>query len=138
MVTPPSLADAPVPAPGDTEVMIWMDAQGGVVPAGQVEAYPTIDGNVYSMYCSLSSSGGGVTITFYPGDSLTPTGITASNINVQDFVSYLESLNNPACNNSNAGNSPLGPTWYLRQIPVGFEIWNGGGLEADSFATGVT
>ena len=139
---PPSLADAPVPAPGDTEVMIWMD-EHNQVPAGHFITSAAIDGSVYSLYCTQKfnndSKYDGVYIAFYPAYSVAPTGNTNANINLKDFIDYLESLNNPSCNNLNANNSPLGSTWYLRQIPVGFEIWNGGvGLEVDSFSESVS
>ena len=128
---PPSLADAPVPAPGDTEVMIWMDEQN-VNPTGTNIGTITKGGINYQVYCL--NNNGGVTISF---ESTQPDQIT--NVNIVDFIRYLENSTNFDNTNCNNGNPPLASSWYLRQIPVGFEIWNGGvGLEVDSFSESVT
>jgi cellulose 1,4-beta-cellobiosidase len=100
------------------ELMIWLNHNGSVQPAGSVVASDvSIGGNTYNVWYSGTAPGG--------------------------TVSYV--LANPATSVSNLDLGPLAAdavargympaSWYLIDVEAGFEIWQGGqGLTADSFS----
>jgi cellulose 1,4-beta-cellobiosidase len=100
------------------EMMIWLNHNGSVQPAGsKVASGVTIGGNTYDIWYSGTSPGGTVT---YALDSPVTS------------VSNLD-LGPLAANAVARGYMPS--TWYLIDVEAGFEIWQGGqGLTADSFS----
>lgn len=143
--TPNPKIASPFTESGTTEVLIWLDAQGFsetfyrlIYPLPQFEIGTfNSSGVVYDVYCHYiptTSEGLRNRIDFIPSH----LGNTAANINILNFVGYLENPNNFKYTSCNGGYPPLTPSWYLRQIPVGFEIYNGGvGLAVDSFSESI-
>ena len=100
------------------ELMIWLNHNGSVQPAGsEVASDVSIGGNTYDVWYNGTSPGG--------------------------TVSYV--LANPVTSVSNLDLGPLAAdavargympaSWYLIDVEAGFEIWQGGqGLTANSFS----
>jgi len=139
----------PTHAPGSTEVMIWLDAHNINIYSAPLYALLfsqynllgltktfTSGGITYNVYCTYNLNVPDTFVIFTPS----VTGLTSANINILNFTSFLENSSNFKYNYlCNRGNAPIGPSWYLRQIPVGFELFDGGvGLKVDSFSASVS
>jgi hypothetical protein len=102
------------------EMMIWLNSQGGVTPAGS-------DKN--SSGATVTTVIGGITYDVYwdPHDGVltfdSKTALSKLNTSLQSFVSYAHSQDS------------LNSTWYLYNVSAGFEIWqHGQGLQATAFS----
>jgi cellulase/cellobiase CelA1 len=107
--------------PNGTEIMVWLNHNGGVQPFGsQVASNVSIGGNTYNVWYGAQSS--------------------------WDTVSYV--MTNPATSVSNLDIGTLAQdsvsrgytksSWYLIDVEAGFELWQGGaGLATNSFSVTV-
>jgi hypothetical protein len=100
------------------EMMIWLNHNGSVQPAGsKVASGVSIGGNTYDVWYNGTSPGG--TVTY----ELNSPVKSVSNLDLGPL----------AANAVARGYMPS--TWYLIDVEAGFEIWQGGqGLTADSFS----
>jgi hypothetical protein len=103
--------------PNGTEVMIWINHQGGVGPAGSLAGTVTIDGASYQVYTGRMPSWNIASYVANPGvDSVT-------NLNLIPFF------------NDAISRGMLESSWWLIDVEFGFEVWNGGqGLSATNFS----
>jgi len=104
--------------PNGTEIMVWLNHNGGVQPFGsEVASNVSIGGNTYNVWYGAQST--------------------------WDTVSYV--MTNPATSVSNLDIGTLAQdsvsrgytksSWYLIDVEAGFELWQGGaGLATNSFA----
>ena len=107
--------------PNGTEIMVWLNHNGGVQPFGsEVASNVSLGGHTYNIWYGTQSSWDTVTYDMTSGSS------SVSNLDVgtlaQDSVSrgYTKS------------------TWYLIDIEAGFELWQGGaGLATNSFSVAI-
>lgn len=101
----------------DFEMMVWLNHEGSVQPAGSVVASGvTIGGNVYNVWWS------GTTLTY-----AFATGVTSvANLDLFPLIQYAVSA------------GYLNSSWYLIDVECGFELWQGGtGLKVNSFSVSV-
>ena len=107
--------------PNGTEVMIWINHQGGAGPAGSLAGTVTIDGASYQVYTGRMSSWNIASYVANPGvDSVT-------NLNLIPFF------------NDAISRGMLQSSWWLIDVEYGFEVWNGGqGLSATNFSVNAT
>lgn len=102
--------------PNGTEVMIWINHQGGVTPFGTNYGTVTIDGIVWNVYYGRQTSWNCIS---YEAVS----GVTSANLNLLPFFS------------DSISRGQLESAWYLLDVEYGFEIWQGGvGLAVDSYS----
>jgi hypothetical protein len=102
--------------PNGTEIMIWINHQGGVSPFGSYYANVNIDGMNWNVYYGRQSSWNCIS---YEATS----GVTSANLNLLPFFS------------DSISRGQLESSWYLLDVEYGFEIWKGGtGLAVDSFS----
>ncbi|MGD0548679.1 MAG: fibronectin type III domain-containing protein, partial [Terracidiphilus sp.] len=103
--------------PNGTEIMIWINHQGGAGPAGTLAATATIDGASYQVYTGRMASWNIASYVANPGvDSVT-------NLNLIPFF------------NDAISRGMLESSWWLIDVEYGFEVWNGGqGLSATNFS----
>lgn len=94
-------------APTD-EVMVWLNRNGGVVPAGSYKETITVAGTQWDLYVGHVSSW-----NVYSFVRKTPT--TSANLNMTDFTDYLQSK------------QYLTKDKYLSSVEFGTEIYNGSG-----------
>ena len=108
-------------APDASELMIWLNSQGGVQPSGSlVASNVNIDGAAYNVWFSPNS---GANYIAYrktsPATSLSP-----------DLKAFI---------NDAVSRGYIQPSWYLIAVEAGFEIWDGGvGMGTNSFSVSVT
>lgn len=108
----------------DTEMMIWLNAQGLYNPAGQGWPIVRIDGALWYVLTWITGNGR-QTWRYVQFRKFTPRW-SENNMPLAPFFKYLE----------NSG--WIRPSWYLLNIEAGFEIWNGGrGLTVQSFSARV-
>jgi hypothetical protein len=103
-----------------TEVMIWLNRQGPIQPAGYLDlSGVTIDGTTYDVWLYPHPNHIGNTVTF-----LATSGMTSmSGVDVYDYLQYV--LNQGWAS----------PDYYLTSVDAGFEIWQGGaGLRVNNFS----
>ena len=103
--------------PNGTEIMIWINHQGGAGPAGSLAGTATIDGASYQVYTGRMTSWNIASYVANPGvDSVT-------NLNLIPFF------------NDAISRGMLQSSWWLIDVEYGFEVWNGGqGLSATNFS----
>jgi hypothetical protein len=102
--------------PNGTEIMIWINEQGGATPFGGYVANVNIDGLNWNVYDGRQTSWNVITYE-------ATTGQTSTNLNLLPFFSDAVSR------------GQLQPSWWLLDVEYGFEIWRGGdGLAVDSFS----
>jgi hypothetical protein len=106
-------------APDGLEVMVWLNRQGGVQPAGdEVASGVTIGGYQYDVWYS-TNAGNGPCVTY-----LMTTGHTK--VTNLDLLPVFEDAGQRGY---------LDPSWYLIAVEAGFEIWQGGaGLAVQDFS----
>jgi hypothetical protein len=100
------------------EMMIWLNHNGSVQPAGsEVASGVSIGGNSYDVWYSGTSPGG--TVTYELHSPVT----SVSNLDLGPLAADA------------VARGYMPSTWYLIDVEAGFEIWQGGqGLTADSFS----
>jgi cellulase/cellobiase CelA1 len=104
--------------PNGTEIMVWLNHNGGVQPFGsQVATNVSVGGHTYDVWYGAQSTWD--TVTY----EMTSPATSVSNLDIgtlaQDSVSrgYTEG------------------SWYLIDVEAGFELWQGGaGLATNSFS----
>lgn len=103
--------------PNGTEVMIWLNSQGGVQPFGSPVGSTTIDGANYEVWTGNQSSWKVISYV-----ATTPvTGV--SNLDLKPFFADAVSRGS------------IDPSWWLIDVEYGFEIWTGGeGLAMSNFS----
>jgi len=103
--------------PNGTEIMVWINHQGGVGPAGSLAGTVTIDGASYQVYTGRMPSWNIASYVANPGvDSVT-------NLNLIPFF------------NDAISRGMLESSWWLIDVEYGFEVWDGGqGLSATNFS----
>ncbi len=108
-------------APDGTELMIWLNSQGGVQPAGSVVAKGVnISGDSYNVWFSPDSNAKYVA---YQKTNVT----TSLSPDIKAFI------------NNSVSRGYLDPSWYLIAVEAGFEIWNGGvEMQTNSFSVSVS
>jgi cellulose 1,4-beta-cellobiosidase len=102
-----------------SEIMVWLNRKGGVVPAGtEVARHVTIGGRVYGIWYNPRHAGASDTVSYVmatPETSVTNLDLDAV---LRDSV----------------GRGYTSPGWYLTAVEAGFELWHGGaGLKTTSF-----
>jgi hypothetical protein len=103
--------------PNGTEVMIWLNHQGGVQPFGSQTSTATINGTDYAVWTGNQSSWKIVSYV-----ATTPV-TSVTNLNLLPFFEDAVSRGS------------LDPSWWLIDIEFGFEIWTGGqGLAVSNFS----
>jgi hypothetical protein len=105
----------------DTEIMIWLNHQGGIQPIGSPTGSASLAGRSWTVW--TGNNGGNNVVSYVAGSA-----ISSLDFNVRDFV--LDTLGR---------GSQYGTTsWYLTSIQAGFEPWIGGvGLAVNSFSASV-
>jgi hypothetical protein len=107
--------------PNGEEMMIWLNHNGSVQPAGsQIASNVTIGGQSFNVWYNRSSgSGTSWNVVSY----VLTSGSTSGTFNLGPLMSDSESR------------GYLSTAWYLIDIEMGFEIWQGGtGLAVNSFS----
>jgi cellulase/cellobiase CelA1 len=107
--------------PNGTEIMVWLNHNGGVQPFGtEVASNVSIGGHTYNVWYGVQSTWDTVSYV------MTSPATSVSNLDIgtlaQDSVSrgYTKS------------------SWYLIDVEAGFELWQGGaGLATNSFSVTV-
>jgi hypothetical protein len=101
----------------DLEMMVWLNHQGSVQPAGsEVAANVAIGGNTYNVWSGTTSTGNIVTYEL-------STGATGLNLSLAPLVADAISR------------GYMATSWYLYDVEAGFELFSGGaGLQATSFS----
>lgn len=104
------------------EMMIWLDHEGGVQPIGSVVASNvSIDGISFNVWYGSSTSTYG-TVSYVTTSPIT----SVSNIDLGKFAA------------DSVSRGYMKSTFYLIDVPVGFETWVGGtGLTVNSFSVTV-
>lgn len=90
------------------EVMVWLNRNGDISPAGNYQETVTLAGTQWDLYVGHVSSW-----NVYSFVRQTPT--TAAALNMRDFTDYLQ------------GKNYLTPDKYLSSVEFGTEIYNGSG-----------
>jgi hypothetical protein len=106
-------------APDGTEVMVWLNHDGQVQPAGSVVASDVgIDGRRYDVWYKPRSSAADC-VSF---EMISPhTGVTG--LDIGTLINYA------------VQHGYTNPSWYLISVEAGFEVWQGGaGLATKSFS----
>jgi Glycosyl hydrolase family 12/Ricin-type beta-trefoil lectin domain-like len=103
--------------PNGTEIMIWINHQGGVGPAGSLTGTVTIDGASYQVYTGRMPSWNIASYVANPGVG------SVTNLNLIPF--FKDAISR----------GMLESSWWLIDVEYGFEVWNGGhGLSATNFS----
>jgi len=103
--------------PNGTEIMIWINHQGGAGPAGSLAGTATIDGASYQVYTGRMASWNIASYVANPG------------------VDSVASLNLIPFFNDAISRGMLESSWWLIDVEYGFEVWDGGqGLSATNFS----
>ena len=103
--------------PNGTEVMIWLNSQGGVQPFGSRVATTTIDGASYEVWAGNQSTWKVISYV-----ATTPVS-GVSNLDLKPF--FADAVNRGS----------IDPSWWLIDVEYGFEIWTGGqGLAMSNFS----
>ena len=103
--------------PNGTEVMIWLNSQGGVQPFGSPISTATIDGANYEVWAGNQSSWKVISYVA----TAPVTGVT--NLDLKPF--FADAISRGSLDSS----------WWLIDVEYGFEIWTGGqGLAASNFS----
>jgi hypothetical protein len=99
------------------EVMVWLNHQGSVQPAGsEIATNVTVGGQIYNIWSGTSSTGAVVTFEL-------STGTTGLDLNLEPLAAYAIS------------NGYMSTSWDLYDVEAGFELFSGGaGLQATSFS----
>ena len=104
---------------GGAEIMIWLDWNGGVQPAGAVVDTVTIDGATWEVWYTP------IDWHYIAYRRTTPTQ-SVTNLDILAFV------------NDAIQRGYVQSSWYLHAIEAGFEIWQGGaGLASNGFSVSV-
>ena len=102
--------------PNGTEIMIWINEQGGATPFGTYYANVNIDGINWNVYYGRQTSWNCITYE-------ATTGQTSTNLNLLPFFSDA------------VARGQLDTSWWLLDVEYGFEIWTGGdGLAVNSYS----
>jgi hypothetical protein len=103
--------------PNGTEVMIWLNHNGAVQPAGSPVATVTLGGYTYDVWYAQMSSWKYVAYVIRGGTS------SVSNLDLGTIARDA------------TARGYLSSAWYLIDVEAGFELWQGGaGLATNSFA----
>jgi hypothetical protein len=93
--------------PNGTEIMIWINHQGGAGPFGSQVSTATIDGASYQVWTGRQSSWNIISYV-----AVAP--VTSANLNLLPFFADAVSRGS------------LESSWWLLDVEFGFEVWNGG------------
>ena len=105
--------------PDGAELMIWLNRNGPVHPAGSWVASASIGGRSYQVYLRQWHWN---TITF----TMTSAATSVTNLDLRPLVAFAVSR------------GYIQDSWYLISVESGFELWRGGaGLATDSFSVKV-
>jgi cellulose 1,4-beta-cellobiosidase len=107
--------------PNGEEMMIWLNRDGSVQPYGsEVATGVSIGGQTFNVWEGSETSAG---VTWKCVTYQLSTGVTSSSFNLGPLVSDSESR------------GYMNSSWYLIDIEMGFELWQGGtGNEVNSFS----
>ncbi len=104
-------------APNAGELMVWLNSNGGVQPAGSPVAIVNIDGYRLQVWNGPGGDGPDTTYVIMGGTS------SVSNLDLGNIIRDAESR------------GYLQASSYLLSVEAGFELWNGGaGLTTNSFS----
>ena len=110
--------------PNGTEVMIWINHNGTPQPYGTKTATETIDGVSWEVWTGVEGSSPSWNVISYV---LTPATSSVTNLALVPFFTDAVSRGS------------LQDSWYLIDIEMGFEVWDGGlGLEVSNFSASAT
>ncbi|MGA2889957.1 MAG: IPT/TIG domain-containing protein [Terracidiphilus sp.] len=114
--------------PNGTEVMIWFNHNGTPQPAGsKIASNLSIAGSAWDVWVGTDPTWN---IVSYVQD--TPTSFV-KNLDLTQF------FNDAQTRNTSSGAQVLQPSWYLIDVEMGFEVWDGGqGLEISNYSVSVT
>jgi len=114
-------ADTNVSGVQDTEIMVWLNHQGGIQPIGSPTGTANIAGRTWEVWTGSNGQNNVV--------SYRTSGISSLSFNVMDFIQDTLSR----------GSQYGTANWYLTSIQAGFEPWIGGvGLAVNNFSASVT
>jgi len=104
--------------PNGTEIMVWLNHNGGVQPFGsEVASNVSIGGNAYNVWYGAQSTWDTVSYV------MTNPATSVSNLDIGDLAQ--DSVSRGYTKSS----------WYLIDVEAGFELWQGGaGLATNSFS----
>jgi Glycosyl hydrolase family 12 len=103
--------------PDGSEIMVWLDSRGGVVPAGSRVARASIAGSTWDVWVARMSGWNYVAYQRTRG-----TG-SVTGLNLRAFV------------RDSVARGRTDPSWYLIDAEAGSEIWQGGrGIATASFS----
>jgi hypothetical protein len=107
-------------APNGLEVMIWIDHEGGIGPAGHVtDPGVRIGDHIYKVWWNPGANGSPGTVSYVMIDPVT-------SVRGLDIGSVIADA---------AHRGYASPSWYLVDVEAGFEIWQGGtGLDVSQFS----
>jgi len=107
----------------DAELMIWLNRQGGILPAGsQVASAVSIAGTTWDVWIRDDHDNEGSIISYLSTTSTT----SVSDFNLMPFFSDAVSR------------GEIHPDWYLITVEAGFEIWQDGtGLGSNLFSVAI-
>lgn len=110
--------------PDGAQVMVWLNSAGGVEPWGTKTATVTLAGASWDVWTGTESSGGTTwKIVSYVNTKGTES---ASQLDLENFVADATSR------------GIVDESWYLIEVQMGFEIWQGGaGLAANNVSMAV-
>jgi len=114
--------------PNGTEVMIWFNHNGTPQPAGsKIASNVSIAGSAWDVWVGTDPTWN---IVSYVQD--TP----ASSLKNLDLTQFF---NDAQTRNTSGGAQVLQASWYLIDLEMGFEVWDGGqGLEISNYSVSVT
>jgi len=118
--------------PNGTEVMIWINHNGTPIPKGsKVASSLAIAGSTWDVWVGAGS------------DSVTTWNIFSYvQVNPTSFVKDLDLVQfftDAQSRQTTGGAKVLDPSWFLIDVEMGFEIWDGGkGLEISNFTVSAT
>jgi cellulose 1,4-beta-cellobiosidase len=103
--------------PNGAELMIWLNRQGGIQPAGSlITSAVSIAGANWDVWLGTNN---GINVISY----VRSTGVTSvCNLNLKDFLTDAKTR------------GYIQPAWYLISVEAGFQVWQDGvGLASSAF-----
>jgi cellulose 1,4-beta-cellobiosidase len=117
--------------PNGTEVMIWINHNGTPIPNGsKIASNVSIANSTWDVWVGTEGTTTTWNIVTYVQN--TPTS-SVKNLDLTQF------FNDAQTRQTSGGVKVLNPSWYLIDVEMGFEVWDGGqGLEISNFTVSTT
>ena len=127
----PTVLPAQNNQPNGAEIMIWINHNGTPVPNGsKVAGSVTIAGSAWDVWIGTEGTTTTWNIVTYVQN--TPTS-SVKNLDLAQFFTDAQ------IRQTTGGAQVLNPSWFLIDVEMGFEVWDGGqGLEISNLAVSTT